>query len=366
MRKCKILHRYILREILLPFFLGFCVFTFVLLMDRFFDLVDLLIGKGLGFIFVSKIFLSSLPFIIALTIPMGVLVGIISGFGRLSGDSEILALRASGINPVILLPPVLLFSLFITLSMSLFNSWVLPFANYRSKELLYRASYKRPTLRIRERTFVHLYKGYTLWAGRIDHTRNELEDVRIYERKKGDIPRIITAKKGKMKVEEENLYLFLEDGEIHELEKSSPELYRRLHFTRFSIKIPLGPSYKTIKPARTKRELSVPELIKRLKGLKKRKVRWAYLVELNKRFSIPFAAIVFVFTGIPAGLMARRGGLGMGLSLSLLFFVIYYILLIGGEELGTREILHPGIGIWWPNLFLLLVSIPLLRKVIRS
>ena len=105
-------------------------------MDRFFDLVDLLIGKGLGFIFVSKIFLSSLPFIIALTIPMGVLVGIISGFGRLSGDSEILALRASGINPVILLPPGLLFSLFITLSMSLFNSWVLPFAHYRAKELL--------------------------------------------------------------------------------------------------------------------------------------------------------------------------------------------------------------------------------------
>ncbi len=82
-----------------------------------------------------------------------------------------------------------------------------------------------------------------------------------------------------------------------------------------------------------------------------------YLVELHKKFSIPFASIIFVLIGAPLGMMARKGGFVVSMAFSLGFFIIYWVFLIGGEEFADRGLLSPVLSMWLPNLVLGLFGI---------
>jgi lipopolysaccharide export system permease protein len=101
-----------------------------------------------------------------------------------------------------------------------------------------------------------------------------------------------------------------------------------------------------------------------IKSYKKSKNK--YGVEIHKKFSIPVACILFVLLGAPLGVMSKRGGFAVSTSLSFGFFLIYYVLLIGGEEMADRNILSPSIGMWTPNLIILCIAFYLLIHTIRE
>jgi lipopolysaccharide export system permease protein len=96
------------------------------------------------------------------------------------------------------------------------------------------------------------------------------------------------------------------------------------------------------------------------------KGRNKYLVEIHKKFSIPFACILFVLLGAPLGVMAKRGGFAISTSLSFGFFLLYYILLIGGEEMADRNQVSAWIGMWIPNAVVLIVSLYLILHTVRE
>jgi len=91
-----------------------------------------------------------------------------------------------------------------------------------------------------------------------------------------------------------------------------------------------------------------------------------YTVEAHKKFSIPFACVLFVLLGAPLGVLAKKGGFAVSTSLSFGFFLLYYVLLIGGEELADRNQVSPEVGMWAPNLVLLLVALYLILHTIRE
>jgi len=370
LKKCnlKIIDKYILKELLLPFFLGFLVFTFILVMDRIFELVDLLVGKGLGVGIVFHVFYLSMPFIIALTVPMGVLIGILSVYGRLSSDSEVIAIQSAGISPLRLIYPALYFSIIITIGMTLFNNHILPKANYNLKLLLVKIARKRPTINIKEKRFNRIYKGYTIWVDRVDYKHSQISGVKIFQRTGTNIPTIIIAKGGKMFVSNdgENLVLYLHLGEIHELTSADPSHYRITRFNEHILKIPLGKRHMPTSVMKGSREMNAKELLKKARSVKNRRIKWVYLVEANKKFSIPFAAVVFVFIGFPLGLIIRKGGLGIGLSLSLAIFLIYYVFLVGGEQISNRGYLHPAIAMWLANIVIGGLGIYLTKRAVNG
>jgi len=370
LKRCniKIIDKYILRELLLPFFLGFLVFTFILVMNRIFELVDLLVGKGLSIGMVFHVFYLSMPFIIALTVPMGVLVGILSVYGRLSSDSEIIALQSAGISPIRLIYPALYFAIAMTIGMTLFNNHILPKANYNLKLLLVKISRKRPTINIKEKRFNRIYRGYTIWVDRIDYAKSEVYGVKIFQKNGTNIPKIVVAKDGKIFVSNdgENFVIYLHSGEVHELTSADPSHYRITRFNKHILKIPLGKRHMPSTVIKGSREMNTRELLEKAESVKNRRVKWTYLVEANKKFSIPFAAVVFVFIGFPFGLMVRKGGLGIGLALSLAVFLIYYVFLIGGEQISDRGYLHPAIAMWLANIVIGGIGIFLTRRVVHG
>ena len=359
---CRIFDRYILKETLVPFFSGLFIFTFVLLMDNLFQLIDYLIGKKVGGYLVWQVFVYTLPFIFSLTIPMAVLVSMISAFGRLSGDSEIIAIRSFGINPLTLLKYPLILSLLLFAGLSLFNGFVVPESNYRLKTALVKIARKRPSLNLQERVFNTIHDGYTLWAERIDHSKGLLTGVQLKESLRGEPDRIIEAHQASMFMADDTLILHFYDGEVHEIDRREPSRYRVLSFSEYITKIPFPSERKGGKISRSRREMNLVELFKRVKRQKKKKMVWRYLLEIQKKFSIPLAGVLFVLVGAPIGIGMRRGGIGTGVTMSFFIFLFYYIIMIGGEELSERGMVSPYISVWLPNIFLIIIGAVAIRK----
>lgn len=439
-----LLERYLLRQLLRPFLLGVFIVTFLLTMDFLFDYLDLFLGKGIDLPTVLWLFVLGLGWMLALSVPCGVLVSMLMTFGRLSQDNEIVALRASGINLLRLLAPAAYASLLLAIGLMLFNNHVLPDMNHAFANLMLDINKKRPTAQIQEGVFIDHFPGYRMWIGNLDDRNGHMRDVLIFDSsRKGEPRRTISAERGRLEFDQASsvLTLHLEDGEIHQAGQETGAIYRKAHFERqsFNIEGVREDLQRRRGRARGQREMAIGamrarvaeliierdehaarshEVMERI-GIRSRAqlpgcspsrpwyaplVGWLgviapppqappdsfwtaerrslseqakvhdmqaraatkkvnqYRVEIHKKFSIPFACIVFTLIGAPLGIRARRGGLAAGF-LSVIFFIFYYLCLIGGEQLADRRYAAPWIAMWLPNIVLGLWGIWLTSRV---
>ena len=271
-----ILQKYILREHLFPFIMGFSVVTFLLTMDLLFDYLDLLIGKGIPGFIVLQLFLYGLGWMVALSVPCAVLVACLMTFGRLSQDNEIVALRSSGVNVLSVLAPPLAAAAGLTVLLALFMNFVLPETNHAFANLLIDISRKRPAAQIKEGVFVDDFEGYSMLINRLDDRTGRMSNVTIYDFHAGSVPTTIFAKRGRLSFSETGdvLTLVLQDGEIHEIpDVMEPRKYRRLVFKTHVINISnvLGQLERSDRQVRGEREMNVAALRERIKQLSTQK-----------------------------------------------------------------------------------------------
>jgi len=229
-----IISRYILGEHIGPFFFGFIIITFILIIDFVPRLVDMIVGKDLPTAIILKVFFYQIGWMIALSVPMAVLVATLMAFGRLTSDFEITALKASGVHLIRIMTPVILASCLIAGGLVLFNNEVLPDLNHRARVLMQDIKRMRPTLQMRSGAFVTDIRGYIILIDSVNHTTSELRGVKIMELdKKRKSPRTIVAQSGFLTFTRggRDLIFDLKDGEIHEFDDKNPEKYRRLAFT---------------------------------------------------------------------------------------------------------------------------------------
>lgn len=378
----KVLYRYILKENFSAFILGVVLLTFILMMDRFFDLIDLIIGKGLNPGTVLETMFLSLPFILALTIPMAVLVGTIVAFGRLSQDRELVALQASGIGFFVCTVPVLLAASILACGLIFFNNYILPESNHKMKNLMIDISQKKPAVKIREGIFIPDFPGYQIYIERTDPKHSKIYGITIYETKSMGRSRIISATDGEIEFSagKRVFTISLNKGEIHEIDENDPARSLFLKFKKHTINIPMDiEMVRREREFRSDRELSAGAMLRIVEDLRreiatktaklseidsrkkprlrmeiaaKRKKINKYLVEIHKKYAIPVACIVFILVGAPIGYYLKRGGLGIGMGVSIGFFLLYYVGLVAGEEMADRGMVSPWLSMWLPNLLL--------------
>lgn len=381
----KILDRYILKEHVVPFVLALMVLTFILLMDRLFELINLFINKKVPLPLVSELFLLGLPNILALTVPMAVLVSSLMTFGRLTQDNEFSALRSSGISFVRLLIMPALAGIAITGLLYLFSDRVLPEANHAFKNLLMDIHQARPALKIRENTFINDFPGYNILIRRVDEARSQLFGITIYESGRGTAPRTIIAEKGRLitQPEQQLIRLELSRGEIHEMDPNDPTRYHRMMFKSHTLNLPLDERFQhqarshrsdremttamlrseiaridsQISPLKLKLETESPLPEWQLQQIHQdmanyRREILGLKVEIQKKMAIPVACIIFVLLGSSLGTIVRRGGMWVSAGMSLAFFLFYWICLIGGEELAERQLMSPALAMWLANILL--------------
>jgi len=407
----RILPRYILREHLGPFLLGLCVLTFVLLMDQVFTLMDMLIGKGLPLGIVGEVFVLSLPFILAVTTPMAVLVATLMAFGRMAQDNEVTALRSSGLPFHRLLIAPFLASWVLCAFLLFFNNYILPEANHRVRNLLLDIAIKKPALKLKEGAFITDFEdqGYILFIKKVDIKTSRIFDVTIFDLRKGgspfqpsiprnpqglpsiEAPQTIISKMGELSFSPDGrtLTVTLRSGTIHSTDPKESSYYRKLPFEKMTINLPVDLNLeRQSREFRSEREMGAPTMLVALNKLKKeiaelRKARGqtkepapeiqfreqqidSYWVEIHKKFAIAFACPIFILLGAPLGVKARRGGVGIGFGVSLAFFVVYYLFLVGGEELADRGFLSPFLAMWAANILLGVVGVFLTLQTTRE
>lgn len=369
-------------------------------MNRLFLLADLIIGKGVALLNVLELLLYTLPSVIAVSVPLAILSGSIMVFGRLSQDNEIIAIRAGGVNPGKIFKPFLGLNIAIAVLMGGFDGFILPEGNYRARNLLSDISRKRPAIKLEEGIFNVDFPEYTIYIGKKDEKKSKIYDVLVYQ-KKGKAPILAIAKEGKLSTtpDEKYLQMTLLDSEVHELTENG---YRKLSTGVQTINFEMNTELiRRERKHRADTEMSFPLLIKEAITLNRKKqeemeklekilatqknsennprvmekkakieslkrLAYRYLVEANKMIVFPIAGLIFLYLGASLGVKLRKGGMGLAIILALIFFAVYYVLLIAGEDFADRGKINPCLAIWLPNLIFLPIALELYNNAFNE
>jgi len=262
----KILNRYILREHIPPFFYAVFIITFLLILETIPKIVEMVIDKDISAFVVLELIFLNLAWMIALSVPMAVLVATLLAFGRLTSDSEIVAIKSSGINLIRILIPLLIAAAFLTIGMIEFSDKILPRLNHEARVLSGDIRSMRPMLTFRPGVFITDISGYIILIDKINQATSEVEGIRITDNKNPNQPKITVAKSGLMKFIDngQTVQFTLFDGETHMLDTKEPGNYRRVDFKKQVINVGgVGSELiRTETTYKTDREMSISEMEK--------------------------------------------------------------------------------------------------------
>ncbi len=406
----KIIDRYILKSLAGPFFFSFFTILFVLILQFYATFSERFIGRGIGFSAVFELLLLQSAWMVGLAAPMAVLIAVVMAFGTLTMTSEMTVLRSSGISLFRLMIPVLLVGLFLSALVERFNNIVLPQANYQAQALLTDIARAKPAFGLTEGAFSTLVDGYSILVRKVDDRTKELRGIVIYDSSRPQYSSMVTAERGRLEFSADNHYLVMTlfNGELSQVRNPDHRVLRSMIFAKHRFVFEssgFGFSRSASGKMRSgDGELSASELLSIGKEFKKRMVESAmrtgisldtleqrlaggasvkgergsagryvdgqllqlegelktisenrkmynrYMAAYHKKYSLSLACFVFVLVGAPLGVLARRGGFGIGAGMSLLFFVLYWALMISGEKIAERGLLDPAISMWLPNV----------------
>ncbi|MCM8800609.1 MAG: LptF/LptG family permease [Candidatus Omnitrophica bacterium] len=365
----RILRNYLLKEFIGPLFLALSVLTFVMVLGNLIKMTDLIIRKGIDPYTVLKLFLFMLPYLFSYTLPMAVLAAILLALGRLSGDNEITAIKASGINFFNLLFPLYVVGIILSLILVVFNTRAIPYAHYASRKILKEIGIKNPTVALEPGVFINSFERYIIFIYEVDQKKNRLYNVRIYEPQPDDKPtRTIVAKKGEfIHIPEKNqIKLKLIDGTSDEPDPQNPKNFYKLNFKTYFMTLNLSKLQKEENLEKKPKDMTLRELINEIKKLRNEMIEpLPFIIEINKKIALAFSCFIFILFGSPFALITQRREKSINFGLTFLIAGIYYLMLIGSEALSLEGRLNPTIAIWLPNIFLGILGILLTYKVCR-
>jgi lipopolysaccharide export system permease protein len=408
--------------------------------------VDRFLGKGLDALTIFEYLYLNLAWIIALSVPMSLLISSVMTFGRMAQQNEITALKSAGVNLYNIIKPALWFGAMVATALCFFNNFILPEMNYNARLLARDIYKKKPELSIEPGYFVDMIPQYTMIVKEMDG--KDFKDVKIFSKNQKSEQTTIYANQGSLSSDGNMITIDLQDGEIHEIDLSDYDYYRKIRFKTHQIIISMDDLMlnRTSESNRTDREMRVPQMIQeidknkilinqiydRIENVKKEigitnpnantleiieneiellkekkaniikedrdynedvpvsafenkdyilsltnnarqfkneftlienyeKTNNKFKVEIHKKFTLALACILFTMVGAPLGILVRNGGMTIASGLSIAFFLVYYILLIWGEQLADRNLINPGLGSWLPNIILFVSGMIILK-----
>jgi lipopolysaccharide export system permease protein len=363
------LNEYIITEILGPLGLGFLVYTFILLIRFLFQSAEMIIRRGLPVSIVGRLLLLTLPNIVVLTLPMSLLFGTLIAVGRLSSDSELIAMRACGVSLLTLYRPIFLLSGFATLLNMALMIYVLPWGNHALQELRLEITTQSVAQQIEPRVFYEEWEGKVVYVFEVPQGSKRWKGVFLAE----SIPsssnnQITTADWGEVLVDKagERVVLRLYNAVRHKVDLNAPDRYEVSRHKRLDLI--LDDQFATEQRAKLSiskgiREMTLKELAEqRDDPASSAEQRNLAQVEIHKKFSIPVACLVFGLFALPLGINNRRGGKASGFALSIGVLILYYVLLNNGEEYARFGRMPPWLGMWLPNILLAVAGFFLLVR----
>ncbi|MGM0502329.1 MAG: LptF/LptG family permease [Bacillota bacterium] len=355
----KIAYRYVLTELIQPFLFGVFAFTSIFVgSDVLISLAKLMMEYGVPILTTVKLFFLSLPQIIVWTFPMSMLLASLLAFGRLSGDSEIIALKAGGVSFIRLVIPVLIVALLISGLTIWLNDTLVPKSTNMYEEIVWELKHgeAKPktqfNLRIAPVDSETGKLDFVLTASKFDGDTQTLEEVTLQDYENGKLVNIIQAQQAKW-LEEKWVFI---DGVSYTI--TDKGRVPQTEFDRMNMKNRLRRDPKQIsRRQKEPEEMNLEELGQHIELLEQegqdvKKLKVTY----HQRFSIPMACFIFALVGAPLGLSPNRSGSSIGLGLSIIVIFIYYTLMTVGSALGQSGNLTPWLGAWLQNIIFIIVG----------
>lgn len=332
-------------------------------MQFLFKSAELIIRRGLAVGTVGRLFWYTLPNILVLTIPMSLLFAILVAVGRMSSDSELIAARACGVSLYRLYRPILMISSVLAAATFWLMLTLLPQGNHNLQKLKVELATAGASGQVEPRVF------YTEFPGRVVYVfqgqKQGWKGVFLAPSLPPAQHEVTIADRGELRVDEtgERVVLHLENAVTHKVDLDNPEKYEISHSRTLDQQLLAtesrpGPTTTTISKGIRERTLG------ELRGLahdatQTEDQRRLARVEIQKKFAIPVACIVFGLLALPLGFNNRRGGKSSGFALSLAVLMGYYIMLSNGEEAARAGKILPELAMWLPNLAFATIAIVL-------
>ena len=393
-----VVDRMVVREVIPPAALGFVTYTFLVIMRGIFNLIEQVLVRGVPMADAGKILLVMIPHVVVLTIPMSFLFGVLLGVGRMNTDNEIIALQAGGIPARRLLRAILFLGFLLTCVNTYLYMEVIPGSSRQLRELKVRLFTQARNLgRIEPKVFYEELPNLLIYIGDTEPESGEWRNVVIYDSHDPGEERLTLARRGRMVVadareqgfgpamtaeddaDEIQQWILLENVSNHQISRENPETYR-VNRNRSQLFRPDIGGRGTVRYRLAMRERSTTELVRFLQGQElgdsdgsadrasqkdSELHRRQAAIELNKRLAIPFACVVFGLLALPLGVGARSGGRGRGFVISMAVVLAYYVVNNYGELMAAEGRIPAWVGIWLPNIVLLVISLVLMTRMGR-
>lgn len=361
--------------------IGASLFTFVIFMRDLGRILELVVRNSAPLPSVAEIFFFTLPMAFTITIPMGVLVGILIGLSRLAADSEVTAMRAAGLGSSMFVRIIAVFA---------FGAWMLAMANSiwvapRSAAALGRLQDKLKTsqasFEIQPRVFYEDFKNYVLYVEDVKSAPHAAlwKGVFLADISMPGAPKVTVAQQGIVVPEgQDRVRLHLTNGSQQESSRNNAEQFSISTFDETDISIPLpredidNGNKKELVPVS---EMPTTELWYKahhpgsepprpgVKSNDPKAVSLWYEVEFHRRLALPTSCLVLALVGIPLGLSSRKGGKATGFVLTILLVFTYYLISLFGISLGRQGKVDPALAVWSANIVFFLAGVVLLRRV---
>lgn len=362
----RILTRYILREVSSHALIGVAIFTFIIYTKELGQILELIVRNSAPLSSAIASFLLIIPEALTITIPAGVLIGILIGLSRLAADSEITAMKASGIGIGTFLRILSIFFL---------GAWLLALGNSlylapRSQQALTHLQGKlkgsQVSFEVQPRVFYEGFPKMVLYVHDVKSAEGAAiwKGVFLADISNPSAPKVTVAERGILVSEGKNtLHLHLVNGSSHETDPATPEKYQISTFSETDLPIEL-PEETTAKDHAPASISEIPTFsLPRLARVARNPLiaRW-YWIEFYRRFALPTACIVLALVGFPLGLSAKKGGKSAGFVLTIALVFLYYFLSLFGVSLARQGKVPPAFGVWMADVAFLLCGAFLLWR----
>ncbi len=351
----KILIRYLVREITIPFFISLLIFTCILFTTRILELVELVVNKGVSLLSILKMLFFVLPSFFEVTVPMAFLLAILWGLGRLSTDREVIALKSCGIGLLQMARPLGLLTVLLLGSSFFLTLYVRPWSNAGLDQVFYVVSKTRATAGLKEKTFNKYSDGLVIYAEEIEPPGTILKGIMIADGRNSRQKDTIFARHGLVvsNAQKRLLTLRLQDGTVHSTRRAEKS-YQTTHFATYDVTLDMAALLANMKePHHSPKDMTTQELLNVLAQNQDKSSRHnKALVEFHRRIALPFACAVFGLIALPLSMRTAWTHRSVGFGVSLGVILLYYLLLTAGETFGKRGILSPAIALWIPNVVL--------------
>jgi len=354
----KILDRYLLKELIGPFFLGVGGFILFMVAHILFLLTDIIVNKRVPFGVVAQMMILRMPAILILTFPVGMLFGTVLAINRLVADNEITSLCTSGISFSRIVLPYAIVGLILSIVTFVSNEKIVPWTTHKSENIVRRMILKQQAPVIDANVFQRGPNNQMFYVGVVDHKAHILRNVIIFELGDGYFPKVTIAKEATW----DSKYWYLRDGVVNQYDDNGM-LSWEAKFQQLKVLVNVDVE-NFFAGQKTPQEMTTKELSEQIKRFSRsgQNVK-DFVVDFHMKFSLPLANLIVVLIGAPLCLKGPKSGKMIGIAYGFGVIFLYYNLMSIGRAFAINGLIPPVLGAWLPDIVVGSAGLVLIYKV---